>query len=275
MKYLFLNICIFSALLFTGCEKVIKVNLNETEPRVVIDGWIYDRPGPYAVNISRTTSYFNPEASPRVTDAIVLITDNFGQADTLEQTSPGRYETGHLQGIAGRTYTLTVRTGDETYTAQTYLAPVVPIDSLSFIPSEEGPFGTEGKYLITFYANEPQAEKNWYRFDIYKHIDHLNQDSMMNEKPSEWMITDDTAIKGEIKDLPFFYEFDAGDSASVYMTSLDQAAFDYLVNLQVQLTSDGGMFSPPPANPRSNISNKGLGYFGASGVVYKGVRIRP
>lgn len=269
-------ICLFFSLLFVGCEKVIQIDLNDTESRLVVEGWIYDGTGPFTIRLSRTTSYFNPENTPTVTGAVVVITDNMGQADTLEQLAPGNYVTGHLVGIAGRTYKLSILDGSDIYEASTLLHPVVPIDSLSFIPSELFPLGgEEGKYLVTFFASEPQFEKNWYRFNLYKYSTSLGGDSLVNDQSGLWIVTDDTALKGEVADLPFAFFFDAGDSVIVEMLSLDRPAYEYLLGLQSQLNGDGGMFSPPPANPTSNISGKGIGYFGASSKVRRGIRINP
>lgn len=262
------------SLLGVGCQKVIDIDLNETEPRLVVEGWVYNDNGPHIVELTQTTSYFKPEGSPRVSGASVIITDNMGQADTLVETQPGRYETGHLQGIAGRTYSLQVIQDGKEYKASTYLAPVVAIDSLSFIPSEMFPFGgEEGKYLVTFFALEPQPEKNWYRFQLYKYSLIMGADSLINGESPDWLVTDDNALKGEVEDLPFSFLFDPGDSIIVEMMSLNQPAYNYLLALQTQLNGDGGMFSPPPANPASNISGKALGYFGASSRVRRGIRI--
>lgn len=273
-RILFLTL--LALLTMSSCEKVIQLDLNDTTSRLVVEGWVYDGNGPFTVSLSQTTSYFKPEASPRVTGAVVVITDNGGQADTLTEVQPGIYETGHLQGIAGRRYRLQVDWKGETFTAESDLPSVVPIDSLGFIPSETFPLsGEEGKYLVTFFAVEPQPERNWYRFNLYKYLASESRDSLVNDRSGMWIITDDTALKGEVADLPFMFAFEAGDSIIVEMLSLDQPAYNYLLGLQTQLSGDGGMFSPPPANPESNITGGGIGYFGASSRVKRGIRINP
>jgi hypothetical protein len=265
---------LLGSILLSGCEKVVNIDLNETETRLVVEGWIYNDAGPHWVELSQTTSYFKPESSPRVRGAVLIISDNQGQIDTLQETTPGKYETGHLVGVPGRTYQLRISYSGKGYSAETYLPPVVPIDSLGFIPAEDFAFGgEEGKYLVTFFAIEPQPEKNWYRFNLYKYSAITQKDSLVNDKSGSWIITDDTALKGEVSNLPFEYPFDPGDSVFVEMLSLDRPSYDYLLALQTQLTGDGGMFSPPPANPASNISGKALGYFGASSRVRRGIRI--
>ena len=57
----------------TGCTEVIDIDLNETDPALVVEGLITDRPGPYTVKLALTTSYFESETPPTV-DAFVTIT---------------------------------------------------------------------------------------------------------------------------------------------------------------------------------------------------------
>ena len=50
------------------------------------------------------------------------------------------------------------------------------------------------------------------------------------------------------------------------MYSITREAFVYYNDLFNLINNDGGMFSPPPANPRSNVINGALGYFQASAI---------
>src|SRR5450830_594556 len=77
-------------LVFSGCQKVINVDLNE--------GLINDRGGPYSVTITKSGSYFNQPVLPSVSGADVTITDNTGITDTLRETTPGIYVTSRTKG---------------------------------------------------------------------------------------------------------------------------------------------------------------------------------
>ena len=52
----------------------------------------------------------------------------------------------------------------------------------------------------------------------------------------------------------------------VEMYSITREAFIYYNDLFNLINNDGGMFTPPPANPRSNVSNGALGYFQVSAL---------
>src|SRR4051794_35684343 len=87
-----------------ACEKVIQVDLNTAAPQIVIEGEITDSPGPYHVKISKTTNFSADNVFPAISRAVVKITDNTGQADSLIETSPGTYSSRTIKGKPGNTY---------------------------------------------------------------------------------------------------------------------------------------------------------------------------
>ncbi len=91
-----------------SCEKVIDIDLKNSEPQIVIDGTVNDRPGPYTVKISKTGDYYKPSSFPAVAGADVTISDNAGNTETLSEVTDGIYQTLYIQGIPSRTYTLKV-----------------------------------------------------------------------------------------------------------------------------------------------------------------------
>jgi hypothetical protein len=46
-------IALLTIIILPGCQKVITVDLNVAAPRIVIEGMITDRAGPYTVKISK------------------------------------------------------------------------------------------------------------------------------------------------------------------------------------------------------------------------------
>ena len=75
-------------LLFSSCEEVIELDLNTTEPQIVIEGFITDGEGTYSVLISKTVDFYDPNTFPPQTGAVVHITDDLGNTETLTETSP-------------------------------------------------------------------------------------------------------------------------------------------------------------------------------------------
>lgn len=243
--------------LFTACQEVVEVDLKETSAKLVIDGLVTDQPGPYYVKLSTTGNFYSTEPAPTIADAVVTIADDAGNSETLTQEfEPGSYQTNLLQGVVGRTYYLTVQHNGQTYQSEAYLPPVTDIDSLKPKFVKESVTKDEGYYLY-FYAKEPRGEANYYRFLIYEN------DSLYNSK-EDILIANDEFVKGYINGLELDYPFDLGDKVRLEMYSLTKPAYDYYNGLINVYGNDGGLFSPPPANPPTTISNGALGIFRAS-----------
>ncbi len=74
---------ILQTLFAFGCEDVINVDLNSSNPQVVIEGVISDEDIPYTVKISKTTDYFNPGGYDKVSNASVLVSNDNGDSELL------------------------------------------------------------------------------------------------------------------------------------------------------------------------------------------------
>ncbi len=79
--------------------------------------------------------------------------------------------------------------------------------------------------------------------------------------------------------LELGYSFQENDRVRLELFRLNQDAFDYLNQLVNLLFSDGGLFSPPPQNPDTNIrvvsgNPEVLGYFIVSPVLSRSLVIQ-
>jgi len=234
----------------TSCEKVIQLDLSTTDPQLVIQGDIYDQPGPYVVNITRTVNFDQSNVFPPVTDATVTVSDNVGLTEVLTQSSPGNYVTSTLKGVIGRTYTLTVNVEGKTYTSSSTIPEAVDIDSIFLKKSF---FGVN---LITLNLNNPPNKDNYYQ------VIHL-----VNGKQIPGF-----SVFGDNSDQPesISYSFMTtnttpplitGDSINVWLECIDHPVFEYF-----RTANRNGGRSASPANPVSNITNGALGYFNACAV---------
>ena len=235
----------------TSCQKVIQLDLSTTSPQLVIQGDIYDEPGPYAVKISKTIDFDKPNIYPPVTNATVTITDNTGKVDNLSQAADGTYVTSTLQGVIGRTYTLTVTIDGKTYTAISTMPEAVNIDT---IYSKKSFFGND-KVIVLDFVNPPTKE-NYYQvvhlvngkqipgFSVFD-----NNSNLVEKVSFSFMTTNITP------------ELVAGDMIDVWLERIDKGVFEYF-----RTANRNGGRSTSPANPVSNISNGALGYFSACSV---------
>jgi hypothetical protein len=250
-------VLIISVLTFVSCQKEIFIDLNSSDPKVVIEGEITDMPGPYFVKLSKTVNFSDPNEFPPITDAIVIVSDDAGYSERLIEFQNGIYMTHDLQGFAGRTYFLSVTTKGETFTAQSTMPSRVPLDGVemtkSFYSSSQDP---ANNYLVTPQFLDPPGLGNNYRFV-----------QLINGRICDsWTVQNDNLSDGLENKRPIFgrdTELKQGDMLTVILQSIDKPVYDYFYSLTESSGSGGGA---TPANPVSNIVGGALGYFSAQSM---------
>jgi hypothetical protein len=257
-------------ILLASCEKSILLDLEQTEPRIVIEGQVTDLSTYNYVKISRTTGFYSSGASPRITNATVSVYDDEGNNHVFlhyagnNPDSAGYYFPEEpFAGVVNRTYTLTVVVNGELYEAQDTMFRLVSIDKLEsrINPDEQRDPEKPGQYYeVLMYVQEPQDTRDYYLFKTYRNgqLEYLND--------TDVYFADDELIGESIEGIPMPVFFAKGDMARVEVYSLSRDAFVFYRDLQKLLNNDGGLFGTPPANPRSNISNGALGLFQTSAV---------
>jgi len=243
----------FTICLLTACEKVISVDLNTSSPAIVIQGNVYDHPGPYIVKISKTVDFNEANTFPPVTNAKVSISDNAGNSETLTEIEDGTYATANLAGVVGRTYTLNVESNGKTYTASSTMPQAVNIDRIYF-----GKSAFNDVALTTIEFKDPQDIDNYYRVIQYVNdtLDtgiHIGNDQLSPGQTISFSLSY-TTEDGENKLI-------SGDKITLYLECIDKSIYEYF---RTSRTNYGQ--SASPANPVSNISNGALGYFSACSI---------
>jgi len=260
-------VLILSIFVFTGCQKVINVDLVNTAPQLVIEGLITDSVGPYRVRLSKSGSYFNQPVLPPVSKAVVVISDNVGTIDTLKEKIPGSYFTSKIQGIPGRTYTLDVLSEKNRYTGSSTMFSHVDIDSLVLGKDQSQRIGfggngqNEKRVEVHCIFTDPH-EKNFYRIKVITN-DTINVES--------YRLYDDEYTNGEKTDLQV-KRAKVGDICQIELISLDKYTYDYYRTLR-DLIHSNPIFGSTPANPNTNLTNGALGYFGACAISAKTIII--
>ena len=191
----------------TGCVEEYDLKLTEAPIRLVVEGLITNEPGPYYVRLTESHSgklnvYL--DNAKAVKDALIIITDNVNQIDTLIPANVddyrlgdyklvydnfgnifdtvwlsadpyffdydrGFYKTTTLVGIPGRTYSLKIIHQNKEYRASSYMPPVTDIDSLGLIKTIT-PEGKPDTYSPLLYFSEPQETKDYY---LVQYVDEI------------------------------------------------------------------------------------------------------
>ena len=254
-------------LFFTSCEEVIELDLNTTDPQIVIEGFITDGEGPYSVLISKTVDFYDPNTFPPQTDAVVHITDDQGHVESLTETSPGIYETSTLQGKRGVSYTLAVQTEGQEYTATSRIPEQrIFIDSITTGYKSQSIFQDAG-YYATAYFNDPPDTADYYRLQVlvngevyvFDTDDDEDEDGNSGTQDSNFWLLRDKFTNGNVQDYEFPHRLEPGDTFEVRLQHIDRQTYDYYRTL-VDVISGNTL---APSNPITNWNNGALGYFGA------------
>jgi hypothetical protein len=258
--FLFYMLILFGFCLFTfpSCQKVININLNSTDPKLVIEAEISDQ-SVCKVKLSETINFDETNNFPPVTTASITIRDNLGNSENLTETSPGLYSSSTLVGVQGRTYTLTVTDKGKSYTANSTMSFPVEIDTITF--QKMGVFGNN-TYITDIGFTDPAGIKNYYRFieivnGITQNTIFIYDDRFDDGKSISNSLLSDAGQGGDNSEILL------GDTVIVLLQCIDKGVYDYFSTLS---QSSGGLQSSTPANPKSNFNNGALGYFNAVSV---------
>lgn len=243
------------ATLLGSCTKEITLELDTAEPKLVVESIISENLEPYKVKLSQTTPYFT-DGEVYVSNALVMISDDLGNLDTLTYVSNGIYSTiTNRQGMVGTTYNLTVIWAGTTYTASETIPLRVNLDTIIYQYQEAGAFQEEG-YITALNAQDIPGYSNHYRFSFYRN-DTLQTD------PFKYFVVDDQFSDGNYISAFTPYVYQTGDTCRIELLCISKSYYQFLTSLGNQVQASGGPFDPIPSNPPSNISNGALGFFAA------------
>jgi hypothetical protein len=243
-----------------GCQQVVTIDLNKASPHLVIEGNITDQAGPYTVKLSKTGNYFEPAlVFPTVSNALIVVTDDQGQIDTLKEVTSGTYQSSTLKGIANRTYSLNVIAEGRPYSAISSMPKKIFIDSL-YALVRNASRGEPG-YDIYISFKDPPEPGNYYRINARSSAA-IPADSIDGRRYRVY--TDKLTNGNEMAErIRAGRNVQTGDTITVELLSIDRPTYDYFNTLRDVLSSDQAATSLAPANPNTNLSNGSLGYFSA------------
>lgn len=254
-QYIFPYIAPLFLLFSCNKEEVIHLDLSSAPVQYVIEGCVTDEAKPFSVRISQSVNFDQPNDFPAVQEALVVISDNAGQMDTLVEKSPGWYETLEAKfGVYGQTYTLRVWIDGNLFMAKSTMPPVVPFDDLSVINL---PFGGESSLVLMPSFIDPAGLGNNYQFVQSNNGKRQPYIFVMDDRNNDGAQVSNLLIAPDLKTNP-------GDTIMVEMRNIDRATYKYFVALDA--SNGNGPNASVPANPDNHFEGACLGYFSAHTV---------
>ena len=261
-NYIYLILIAFAGLL-SSCEDVIDVKLNEETLNLLgVEAYITTLDEP-TVFFYKTLKVNQDESYPGISAAVVVLTDNAIPSNTItlveDASRKGFYKVPQNQsylGVAGREYTLTIQTLQDTLVAKDKLSAVEPLDSIQVRPSLRG----TKRFLGVFtYGIEPKGIGNYYKWDVF-----IN-DTLVHEAENISIASDELVDGNYISGLEIFTDFhdltkpedrklNFSDTIYVKHTSISEFAYNFYFQMFNQ-SSTGGLFSVPPANIKGNFTS--------------------
>lgn len=239
-----------------SCTKEIDIDLNEINPRYIIEGTISNVTGEAKVTIKQTINFNENIPFPTISGAVVTILNTkTNTLDTLKESTKGLYTNSRLVGQEGVTYTLTLKIGAETFVANSTMPQKVALDTLIQVISSSSSGGGRGSFggpkivEITPKYFDPADVQNYYQFVVTRN------DTLLNDV----FIRNDVGFNGSASDRPLQVAANPNDLVKVDMHCIDKPVYNYFFGLNENINQS----SATPANPVSNINNGALGYFKA------------
>lgn len=258
-------IIIIAVFLFSGCEKVIEVDLDTAPPRLVIDAsidWIKNTTGnEQKIILSATTGYYD-DKFPSVSGATVFITNSSNTVFTFtENPGTGEYICTNFVPVTGETYSLTVTLNGVTYTAVETLTGTPEIDNNIKQGNAGGISGDEIE--IEFSYQDDGARNNYYMAGI----------KTGRVSFPEYFIESDEMYQGNRMVQYYSHEdLQTGDAVNIKLYGISKRFFEYFNKVLLASGNDGSPFPATPTAVRGNIINQtrqenyALGYFRLSEV---------
>lgn len=253
------------SLSISSCEDVIEVDLETSEPRLVIDAalnWVKDTSGnSQFIKLTLTAPFFDSDIPP-ATGASVVVTDSFNNTyNFIEDNETGIYRNNSFVPIINREYNLTIIYENETYIATEELIPVSPIEYV--VQNNDGGFSGDEVEIEAYYT-DPKDIENYYLFEF------INTDHGVKKLE----VYDDEFTDGN--EIFAFYSDDnleIGNELIIRSSGISERFYEFM-NILLQQTDDdsGDPFETQPALVRGNCinitnpENYPLGYFSASEV---------
>ena len=239
-KMLFMILLVGS---FWSCEDVVDVDLQEVEPRLVVEAsllWDMDQAANIQyIKLTTTAPYFASEI-PAAIGATVKIFDEAGDEYPFEEVENGLFKNNNIKPLPGALYKLEIVYNEEIYEATEHFMSTPELQYVE--QSNNGGFSGDEIELKIFYQ-DPEEVENYYLFRFY--------DEQLSLQIYEDRFTDGN--------LNFAYYSDEdlkpGDEVGIEIQGISKDFYQYMFILRSQSGDNNGPFQTQPTVVRGNIVN--------------------
>jgi len=262
------------------------VELDSGETRLSVEANLNSDLKKHIVKLKETSVVFYSQDAVPVTNASVMVNDGTTDFHYIE-TEPGIYESElEYAGEPGKTYSLSINNVDvnkdatmEEYLAKSTMREPHVIDSIKmhFDPDYESYKNKGGKFwLLSLYMKDDVKTEDHYAFAC-----RVN-DVLVHDTISEILVNKDTYFNGKQTKGVDVGEFSQskpdeilknGDKVTLETYAIDEDYYDFVSQL-IKMDEGQNMFSGPPGNIKTNISNGAMGFFAVYSITRTSVILK-
>ena len=248
--------------LFSSCEKVVDIDLNNAEPKLVIDAIIKWQKGTSGENqtikLSLTNDFYTNDILP-ASGAVVKVINSGGTEFDFLETVPnsGEYICTNFVPVIDEIYALAIQYDGQIYTASSKLFATPEIINVTQ-ETVQGISG-EDEIEVKYFYQDNGAEDNYYLLGVVN----------PNKQIPEFGVVSDEFFQGNV--MFGFYgssETEPGITLGLSVQGISIGYYNYMNKLvTIAGSGSGNPFATPPATIRGNIVNETnaddfpLGYF--------------
>jgi len=253
-------------IIFSSCEQKIDWNLqNDDYDFIIIEGIITNKREYHEIKITKSVNNLNEIPLP-VTDATVSIYDGKNYYILTQDSLNGIYKPDTtFIGVINKNYILTVDYQGTKYYSQAQMLPALPIDTLSYsLDSDKNLYSIN--YVAPTFSDQEDA---MYEINLnWSHLPEYKDSSYNSTHAKTYYYTLSSIDVSEIfapERETIYFPKGTIINEKKYSLSAEHSAF--IRSLLFETEWRGGYFDSQQGNVETNISNGGLGFFGACTLI--------
>lgn len=286
-------------ILFSSCEKEVKINLKEGATQVVVDGAIENDVPPYVV-LTKSIGFFssidlNTLENSFLHDATITVSDGTNTVTLKEYavdtgtankfyfySIDTAFAAVKMKGEIGKTYSLKIVYEGKTYEASSKLPNPKAMDTIwAGDPFAFGQNVADGAKTIYVNYADPDTLGNYGLYytktndqpyymsqDLY--TDEFTNGSLQTSYPLTLGLAPGQDRQEANDSLGYVFK---GDTVTLKWCAIDKKVYDFWKSYVYASNVSGNPFSTP-INLKTNISNGALGIWAAYGAVYNTIVVQ-
>lgn len=275
----------FFILIFNSCSKEIKIDQDQVENQLVVEGYIENGKYP-KVYLTKSTKYFTKIDSTNFMQILAnfakVSVSNGEETETLTLMKDKKkfplfyFEGSEIKGEIGKKYDIKIELEGKTYESSTFITKPVTIISLTHFNKDNN----ENNNFLNLKFKDPLEDQNYYK--VY--TKRIGKDA--DFKPCYLSTFNDFGFNGKIYDFEILSNyspvvdsdedryFAKGDSVIVKLCTMEKKNHEYWKNIEAQIAISANPFGLSNNNPNSLISNNALGTWCGMGTSYGFIKVK-